>query len=342
MDAAPNCISAFDAGALETLLLPVLMAGSIQHILVGGVVGSALLYLFRFHERDVGPHHWCNARYLVGALLLLNAVQMAMTFDVTSSIVRHLDDDAIFEHRNWAICLAPGVVALLGCFAQLFLLDRTWRSMSTYKPRIAVCGMLMACVLLSFGSGLAVCVSFFRAHSFGVLTNSSTLTSVWVSSTAVTNLAIASVLVVAALAKGRPASFKPRPHAVVAPGCVFTRTAQLVVETGGLSAVVSVLNLILYYAEAGTAYHLLAEYAMGPLYTLTVLTALLARPAPERDAHHASSFALTGHMERGGSNMDLEVKARFVNTVVETDMPGGAVTEPRTGKLIWPQTAVVV
>jgi hypothetical protein len=61
----------------------------------------------------------------------------------------------------------------------------------------------------------------------------------------VTNLAIALVLVVAALAKGRPASFKPRPHAVVTPGCVFNRMAELVVETGGLSAVVSALNLIL-------------------------------------------------------------------------------------------------
>jgi hypothetical protein len=55
---------------------------------------------------------------------------------------------------------------------------------------------------------------------------------------------------------------------------------------------------------------------MGPLYTLTVLAALLARPAPERDAHHASSFALTGHMERGGSKMDLEVKVRFVVPVL--------------------------
>jgi hypothetical protein len=92
----------------------------------------------------------------------------------------------------------------------------------------------------------SVCVSFFRSPSFfGVLANSSTVTSVWVVSTAVTNLAIASVLVVAALAKGRPASFKPRPHAIVTPGCVFNRMTELVVETGGLSAVVSALNLIL-------------------------------------------------------------------------------------------------
>jgi hypothetical protein len=56
MDAAPN-ISAFDAGALETLLLPVLMAGSIQQILIGGAVVSALLYFFRFHKGEVGPHH---------------------------------------------------------------------------------------------------------------------------------------------------------------------------------------------------------------------------------------------------------------------------------------------
>jgi hypothetical protein len=93
-------------------------------------------------------------------------------------------------------------------------------------------------------------VSFFRNKSFVVPAISSTSMSVWVISTAATNVSVATVLAYVAISSGKTSamsmSLKPCPQAGTSPGSVSKRVAQLLVETGGcMSAVIGVLSLIL-------------------------------------------------------------------------------------------------
>lgn len=92
-------------------------------------------------------------------------------------------------------------------------------------------------------------MSLFRNKSFVVSANSSTSMSVWVTSTAVTNVSVATVLAYMAISSGKTSatsmSLKLRPQAGTSPGGVFKGVVQLVVETGYVSAGIAVLSLIL-------------------------------------------------------------------------------------------------
>lgn len=84
-------------------------------------------------------------------------------------------------------------------------------------------------------------MSLFRNESFVV---PGAISSVWVTSTAATNLSFATVLAYVAISSGKTS--KPCPQAGTSPGSVSKRVAQLLVETGGcMSAVIGVLSLIL-------------------------------------------------------------------------------------------------
>ncbi|KAJ7829404.1 hypothetical protein B0H14DRAFT_2810089 [Mycena olivaceomarginata] len=264
-------------------------------------------------------HARFNARGLVMALIVLTALQTVMV-RLLFAIVTDFDDPTAFE--QWAASLTLATVALIESLieslAQLFHLECCWRALNNNKWRIVVISVPLAGILLSLGSCLVVCVSFFRNKSFVVPAISSTSMSVWVISTAATNVSVATVLAYVAISSGKTSamsmSLKPCPQTGTSPGSVSKRVAQLLVETGGcMSAVIGVLSLILYF-EKDITYYILSRDALGPAYTLTVLVAL-ALPAPDRKH---SSLALTGPMER------VAVKA---NPIVESDIPDGLVTE---------------
>jgi hypothetical protein len=92
-------------------------------------------------------------------------------------------------------------------------------------------------------------VLLFRNKTFVVPATSSTSMSVWVTSTAATNVSVATVLAYVAISSGKTSamsmSLKLCPQTGTSPGGVSKRVVQLVVETSCVSAVIAILSLVL-------------------------------------------------------------------------------------------------
>ncbi|KAF8208100.1 hypothetical protein K438DRAFT_1961619 [Mycena galopus ATCC 62051] len=315
---------------------PVIVAVGIESFLLGGVLTFGGLYYLRFHLHDGGLYG-----FIVGALLILNALEAGTDIDVAYHVaITHPNDPDILQ--TWALWLQPAVLAVIGTLAHAFFIECCWR---TAKKSSLVFAGLALCGLLSFGSGLAVSATSF--HSKSTPSTSSIPMSIWLASTAATALAIAAILLSAHLLHGASARLswiqpQPRGQAQVQAqsGRTLKRILELTVQTGAVSALTAMVNLILFFVKAGTEYHLLAQYAMGPVYTLTVLATLLARRVPDHAA--ASSFALGTHMaERPADKLKVNV-----HRVIETDLPGdgsvhGTDTDtPTDSKVTWAANAV--
>ncbi|KAF7343356.1 putative Transmembrane protein [Mycena venus] len=339
------CVTALDMNpvqsAIKATLGALVVGGLLQALFFGVLLVHTALYYFKFNY-TVLDFYRLDCGHLVCALLILNSLEVVMDFHVvyrtavTLAQLTHSEDYCtLFDHQIWTMWLQPGVEGTIGCLAQAFFLNRCWRT--TNKLRV-VAPVLSFCIILSLGSGFAVTVTAFQRKSLiAQITQTSIPMSLWLASTVAANLAIAS-LVFADLLNAKTSSSFKRPSGE---GGVLRRIVQLPLETGVMSAVLSVLNLVLYFAEKGTAYHLIPQYCLSRIYAISVLVALLARRVPDRDAAAPyGSFSLSGPMERTVSK--LEVK---INKVVESDHPDGSVTgtDPGSGvdtKTIWSPSAV--
>ncbi|KAJ7608415.1 hypothetical protein FB45DRAFT_946658 [Roridomyces roridus] len=290
-----------------------LVAGlMVQQFFLGIIALQFGLYYRRFVGRD--PRLYL---YLVGALFVLNVFEAVTDFHVLyRTTVVHFGDYDFFDLQTWTMWAEPGLTALVGCVAQIFFMERCWK---LTKKSCTVFILLSFLVLLSLGSGLAVSVSFFRVKLFSQLAKIPIPITFWLSSTAVTDMTIAAILSVA-LWRSKTAFKKTE--------TVINRLVILTVETSLVTALIALLNLVLYFARISTAYHLYPQFSICRIYTITVLTTLLARDEIRVDLDGRTYWSSGGlgigtGAQEGEIGMGMGVKVK-VNTVIEHDSPSPA------------------
>ncbi|KAJ7937663.1 hypothetical protein B0H13DRAFT_1456778, partial [Mycena leptocephala] len=235
----------------------------IQQLLLGSIINQAYNYYYRFHDRDSMFY-----QYLVAALLTFNALQLAMDMDVIyRTAVTHYGQYEFFDLQTWTMWAEPGITAVVGLLAQLFFMERCRSLTDRSRPVLAVLSILM---LFSLGSGIAVSICFFQVRLFSELVKIPIPISLWLISTAVTDLAIAGIL--CRTLHRACTSFKRTKS-------VLTKLIMLSLETSLCTAVCAILNLILYFVKMSTAYHLIPQFSICRVYTITVLFTLLQRDA---------------------------------------------------------------
>ncbi|KAK0223030.1 hypothetical protein IW262DRAFT_1458046 [Armillaria fumosa] len=226
-----------------------------QQLLMGFILAQMADYY-----RDHFTHDTLFNKTIVSLLLFFNLFIGGLDFHVLyrTSVLGYGNYEA-FDLQQWTMWTEPGFTAIVGFVAQVFFLVRCWR---ITKSTITVV-LLTLLVLFSFGSGLAVSGSFIENKRFSLLGKFSTPIILWLVSTSVADVGIAGVLVFYLL-KSRT-SFKKTDR-------VIYRLIQNSMETSAFTAIIASLNLIL-----NTAYHLLPQFSMSRVYTLTVMVTLLSR-----------------------------------------------------------------
>ncbi|KAJ7933615.1 hypothetical protein B0H13DRAFT_2306423 [Mycena leptocephala] len=256
----------------------------IQQLLLGSIINQAYNYYYRFHDRDSMFY-----QYLVAVLLTFNALQLAMDMDVIyRTAVTHYGQYEFFDLQTWTMWAEPGITklppwqAVVGLLAQLFFMERCWSLTDRSRPVLAVLSISM---LFSLGSGIAVSICFFQARLFSELVKIPIPISLWLISTAVTDLAIAGIL--CRTLHRVCTSFKHTKS-------VLTKLIMLSLETSLCTAVCAILNLILYFVKMSTAYHLIPQFSICRVYTITVLFTLLQRDAlrDELDGQTSVPFSI--------------------------------------------------
>ncbi|KAJ7909879.1 hypothetical protein B0H13DRAFT_2329920 [Mycena leptocephala] len=312
----------------------------IQQALFGVICLQTRRYYHRFSDRDCKLYQG-----LVGTLLVLNFLEEAMNVHVLyRTTVTHYDF-AFFDRQTWTMWSEPGVTALVGFIAQLFFTERCWRTTNNSRPVLALLALLL---LLSFGSGVAVSVSFFQVKLFSELAKIPIPITFWLVSTALTDLTIAGTLSFSLLRRTHREGvigFKRTSDTVVSKRTedVVSKLIRLSMETSFATAIIAIVNLILvrshYFVMMKTAYHLLPQFCICRVYTITVLVTLLERDAmrQELDAQTVYncdslfSFVRSAKMrgardcDRNTNNCPVEVK---MTTQVERDVRDGSITNP--------------
>ncbi|KAK7042533.1 putative transmembrane protein [Favolaschia claudopus] len=319
------------------LMGPLLLAVFLNCFLTGIVLSMATT-LVTDGDREL-EFSGLHPKYIVGTQVFMNALEMAL--NIASLYFYAIHPGNLTDEQPWTMSLQPCIASVVFCLATSFLVPRCWRA--TNKPLILFF-ILAIGILLAFGSGLAVTICSFLDHvalsaAFSQPQSSIAISmSLWLTSTAFLTLCIASILVFDAV-RQKSSEAGAWAYRSTSTQRVLRRISQIVGETGAAVAVVSVLNLALYFGKSGTAYHFLAQYSIGATSTLTVLADLLER----RSSHHltaSSSFALgTRHMQESLPKA-LDVK---VDTVVERDAIDDMITVTNTdsGRLVWTNAVTV-
>lgn len=270
-----------------------------QQLLLGYILAQMIDYYRRYYKTDGGFN-----KFVVTSLLVLNIFVGGTDFHVLyRCTVLHYGDYEFFDLQDWTMSTEPGWTAVIGLISQLFFLNRC---QNIVRSKI-VTGVLFLLVLFSLGSGLAVSGSFIVNKRFSLLGKFTTPIILWLTSTASADIAIA-VALAWELVRSRTGFRKT--------DAIITRLVTLSMETSTTTALVALLNLVLYLPLQDTAYHLLPQFSMCRVYTITVLATLLGRDKQRRileSAEHASfptairvGVTTTTQCDFGGSNKDPE------------------------------------
>ncbi|KAJ6597848.1 hypothetical protein B0H10DRAFT_2441651 [Mycena sp. CBHHK59/15] len=283
---------------------------------------------------------------LVGTLFVLNVLEEVMDIHVLyRTAVVHYGDFAFFDLQTWTMWSEPAVTALIGVIAQVFFTERCWRVTNNSRLILALLALLL---FLSFGSCVAVSVSFFQVKLFSSLAKIPIPITFWLVSTAVTDLTIAGIFSYSLMYRTGHMNgvfwFKHTSDAAASKRTkdVVSKLIRLSMKTSLATASIALVNLALYFGMMNTAYHLLPQFSICRMYTITVLVTLLERDAlrqefDERmDRYSCDSVSLLSFVRTGGkmraagwarsaSDSPVEVK---MTTIVECDVRNGSITDP--------------
>lgn len=204
-------------------------------------------------------------RGIVAALTITTVLQGTMDFiNLYRNSVTYYGNFAKFDEQDWSLFWEIGVTAIAGTIAQIFFLERCY-SATKNKLVLIIIGALIA---LSLGFGVASSVEFQRIVKLSEVPKIPIPIVGWLSLTAALDVLISAVLIWTLLRVRTP--FRKTE-------AVITKIIRVTAETSSLTASIAVINLVLYQALPGEAYHLLPQLIMGKMYAISVMVTLSSR-----------------------------------------------------------------
>ncbi|QRV98188.1 hypothetical protein RhiJN_26207 [Ceratobasidium sp. AG-Ba] len=204
-------------------------------------------------------------RVTVAALTILTVLQGTMDYiNLYRCAVKYYGDFTMFDEQDWSLFWEIGVTALIGTVAQIFFLERCY---SATKNKIVGIVVLLV-ILTSLGFGIASSVEFQRIVHLSLVPDIPVPIIGWLTATAVLDVLISAILIYTLLRVKTP--FRKTE-------AVITKIIRVTAETSTVTASIAVINLVLYLALPGLAYHLLPQLIMGKMYAISVMITLSSR-----------------------------------------------------------------
>lgn len=257
---------------------PFLTGIMLQQLFMGVFVVQVYDYT-RMFQKD--PFY---IKALVGVLTAATTLQAVMDYiTLYRCAVTYYGNFDKFDDTDWSLWWEIAVTAMVGTIAQAFFLTRCW---SATKSKIVVAIGTVA-IIASLVSGIISTVEFQHIKRLSRVPEIPVPITFWLVATAVIDMGIAAVLVIALLRMKTP--FRKTE-------AIITKMIRVTMETSSLTAAVAVINLILYLALPGQAYHLLPQLTMGKFYAISVMVTLASRKELRdiiQQAEYASYIATT-------------------------------------------------
>ncbi|KAF8182834.1 hypothetical protein K438DRAFT_1975475 [Mycena galopus ATCC 62051] len=277
-------------------------------ILVGtqlnwALLGVLLLQVFGFYRRFSKERTGIKA--LVCWLLFLDLAQTAFSSHFAfEALVSRWGDPAVFVQLPWSSCSIPVLTGLISASVQIFFAWRIY-ALEGHKNRyiFGVCGLI---VILALMQGLSAVVNGVREGISSQLADflqlvigvkvrlsipRSTMQISWLSSrfgslgvpyamllligSAVCDVVIAGTMIVILTKYRKMTPWKKT-------DTIITKLIYHTVETGAVTAIVAILDMVLFLIYPQYLFHVVPSFILGKIYSNVVLATLNARTINSR------------------------------------------------------------
>ncbi|ETW75270.1 hypothetical protein HETIRDRAFT_442492 [Heterobasidion irregulare TC 32-1] len=227
-------------------------------ILYGFMFMQCYIYLSTF-KKDV---FWI--KIFVFYLFIADTVDTAFTAAILYDyLISHFGELEYLGRATWVFCTDPAMTGIISCSVQLFFAYRVKRL--TGHRWVAIVISFLACASCCGALGSAIAVNWW--HEFVQFQKFQEVVIIWLVCAAVADVVITCTLVW--YLRGKRTGF-------VATDDIIDRITRMTIQTGFLTAVFAVVDVILFLASSSDT-HLLFNLPLSKLYTNSLMSNLNSR-----------------------------------------------------------------
>ncbi|KAJ7126649.1 hypothetical protein C8R46DRAFT_1104322 [Mycena filopes] len=248
------------SGTGVELLFGPMLIGLLFSTAVYGVMSVQMLLYYQMYKKDAA---WI--RYFVFYLFIAESVNLAVQVGIVYEplIVRYGAQHALIVSP----LLLPGDAISIVMASTPIQLFTAWR-ISVITGSIVIPLLISVLAIISFGGGLLVTVFVSIRNEFQQFQSFSWAVIIWLVSSAVVDVLIAAKLT---------HSLSSRKTGFSAMDGQINRIIRLTVQTGAITAVVALADVILFLVFPTTTLQFIVDFPLSKLYTICLLSTLNAR-----------------------------------------------------------------
>jgi len=270
-DVSSSVIFAQDGVPSQILLVigPILLGMGLSAVLYGIMISQLNSYYTKTNQDHFFIKFTVYALFCVDTFHSVGVVHLAWSFLCSGwGQLNHL------RFVTWGFATMPLILSFVAAWVQLFFAWRIWEL--GRKERIlwtaVVCAIFLM-VLLQFSTGLATTIRFFLIHGDSTQFSQVFVTaSIWLAANAACDVVIAVSLIVLTLRTKKQSSASSNQS-------LRSKTIELVVATGFVTACSAVLELGLFWGRNSTHIHVFVALSLTKLYTNSLYAYLNGRKA---------------------------------------------------------------
>ncbi|KAK0192817.1 hypothetical protein F5146DRAFT_1136639 [Armillaria mellea] len=173
-------------GAYDDPLGSILIGSWVSSLLFMLIIQETIRY-YRSFRRDS-----LILKTFVGVAITVDAVSLTADYaDVYLYTISHWGDEEFLRNQYWPVTLYLATTAVTAFLVQCFLVNRYW----ILTRNIVVASILVLLVIVAFGGSMSTAIMLTIYNAYADRHHAKVPVTLWLTSTAVTDIAIATVLI---------------------------------------------------------------------------------------------------------------------------------------------------
>ncbi|KIY69405.1 hypothetical protein CYLTODRAFT_420697 [Cylindrobasidium torrendii FP15055 ss-10] len=258
---------------------PMLIGLFFTALLQGGLVLQCYHYYMNYREDKL------FIKLYVLVIFVLNAVNTSFDFAyLYESLITHYGDISFLTYTRWTFNAAPITTGLIAALVQLFFAYRIhvlarniWATSSVVI--LALAGFVGS-IITSIECGIHTKFIEFKSFQNVVI--------LWLVAGCACDVLITVILVL--YLKQRKTGFKNTDD-------IVDRVVRMTIETGMITSVCAIVDLVTFLSLR-SGLHLMFNFPLAKLYTVTLMTSLASRPVSQTTVHPSISMS-SNHLQIG-------------------------------------------
>ncbi|KAF9466963.1 hypothetical protein BDZ94DRAFT_1305826 [Collybia nuda] len=276
------------------LLVGPILVGVCLNWLLWGILTVQVYYYTMFFKDSI------KLKSLVYGLYIADSAQTMIAMHSGFRILcTHWGNINAVISPGWTFCVVPIFSGIISFPVQAFFAHRIWGLRKSYRSKTTtmifnvVIVFILACAAMQAISSIITGGQLIVINDIQRFSELNTVISIWLAGSCVCDITITLTMLVLLRKVGK----KTQWHHTKS---VINNLIQQTVETGLVTTVTALLELIFFLAEQNTSLHTTMAYMLAKLYTNTLMATLNSRIQNRATNEHAMALRSSGQNSSGG------------------------------------------